>query len=249
LSSAIAIASALLGRSCVRPAALRPSGTIVSMLLVVFGMKLRVSAVSARTTGCIFTGSDKSPVVGGQATNADRRRVPAAMSWLPAPERPDPRRETFAQIVANATMPRLMRFTVFLCEHERLVDRKRWSIILPFVAADAPASRIGRTLKIAVRSPRAGAGAHSRGSSWRDGSRPQKKVVGRAMVCSPRKQRMVAVPAWVLVSSPDSWTPQVFRTARGVATRSSWQPQISLAMLRVSLLNEFIAIVFDSTVD
>src|ERR1700722_12954028 len=114
------------GRAFARPPC-GPTGTIASMLLVVFGMKLRVSAVSARTTGCIFTGSDKNPMVGG----------PAAMSWLPAPERPDPRRETSAQIVAIATMLRVMRFTVFLCEHERLVDRKRWSIILPFVAAVA----------------------------------------------------------------------------------------------------------------
>lgn len=107
----------------------RPTETTVSMVLILFGSKLRVSAVSARTTGCIFTGSDKIPMVGALTTNSTGRRVLAAT-----------RRETSAQVVANATMRRLITFTVFLCEHEQLVDRKRWLIILRFVAAEASGS-------------------------------------------------------------------------------------------------------------
>jgi len=77
----------------------RPAETMVSMMVIVVGSKLRVSAVRARTTGCIFTGSDKIPMVGALTTAA-------------------PRRATSTQEVANATMRGATRFTVFLCKQE-----------------------------------------------------------------------------------------------------------------------------------
>jgi hypothetical protein len=48
------------------------------MVLSVVASKLSVSAVSARTTDCIFTGSDKMPTAGGLTTSTSRRLVLAA---------------------------------------------------------------------------------------------------------------------------------------------------------------------------
>jgi hypothetical protein len=48
------------------------------MVLSVVASKLGVSAVSARTTACIFTGSDKMPTAGGLTTSTSRRLVLAA---------------------------------------------------------------------------------------------------------------------------------------------------------------------------
>jgi hypothetical protein len=72
-----------------RAFARRPCGPTRTTALNVFSSKLRVSAVSARTTDCSFTGSDTTPMARGLSTNSSRRRVLPANS--PTGRKPRPK--------------------------------------------------------------------------------------------------------------------------------------------------------------
>jgi hypothetical protein len=127
-----------------------------------FSSKLRVSAVNARTTDCIFTGSDTTPAAGALSTSSSRRRVLPATSAShqarrrsshtprprparyrrPAPDRQDPRRQTSTHVVAHASTPRAMVVTVFLGEQQRPVHRNVGrSFALPLLGRGSAAVR------------------------------------------------------------------------------------------------------------